>query len=83
MTSLPLSPPPAPPLPRASSISSRFDLLLKLGLYRSEPRPSLSADDVSRLLAALRRRSLHGLNKLDHEHLAVLVQTVFEVSKHA
>ncbi|BGO90977.1 hypothetical protein NBRC10512_002265 [Rhodotorula toruloides] len=44
----------------------------------SEPRPSLSADDVSRLLAALRRRSLHGLNKLDHEHLAVLVQTVFE-----
>lgn len=39
----------------------------------------LSSDDLARLLAALRRNSLRGLSRLDHEHLAVLAQTVHEV----
>lgn len=34
---------------------------------------------MSRLLAALSKRSLRGLNKLEHEHLAVLARTVYQV----
>ncbi|BGP39389.1 regulator of (H+)-ATPase in vacuolar membrane [Rhodotorula kratochvilovae] len=44
----------------------------------STPQVQLSQDDMSRLLAALRKRSLRGLSKLEHEHLAILAQTVFE-----
>ncbi|BGP55007.1 regulator of (H+)-ATPase in vacuolar membrane [Rhodotorula sphaerocarpa] len=44
-------------------------------------RVQLSSDDLSRLLAALRRRALRGLSKLDHEHLAVLAQTVHETQE--
>ncbi|GAA6056051.1 hypothetical protein JCM3770_007000 [Rhodotorula araucariae] len=44
----------------------------------STPHVTLSPDDISRLLAALRKRSLRGLSTLEHEHLAILAQTVFE-----
>ncbi|GJN89497.1 hypothetical protein Rhopal_002484-T1 [Rhodotorula paludigena] len=40
--------------------------------------PRLTEDDMSRLLAALSKRSLRGLNKLEHEHLAVLARTVYQ-----
>lgn len=43
------------------------------------PHIRLTADDLSRLVAALRRCSLRGLSKLEHEHLSVLAQTVYEV----
>jgi len=39
----------------------------------------LSQDDITSLLAALKKRALRGLGKLEHEHLSILAQTVFEV----
>lgn len=39
----------------------------------------LSQDDMTSLLAALKKRAMRGLSKLEHEHLAVVAQTVFEV----
>ncbi|GAA5953165.1 hypothetical protein JCM10213_003434 [Rhodosporidiobolus nylandii] len=41
-------------------------------------RIRITEDDLSRLLAAIRRRLLRGLSNIEHEHLAVLAQTVFE-----
>ncbi|GAA5977711.1 hypothetical protein JCM11641_001385 [Rhodosporidiobolus odoratus] len=45
---------------------------------RDSSHRTLSEESVSRLLAAIRQQSLAGLSKLEHEHLAVLAQTVFE-----
>ncbi|GAA5841848.1 hypothetical protein JCM11251_005402 [Rhodosporidiobolus azoricus] len=41
-------------------------------------RPTFTEEDLGRLLSALRKQSLKGLTKLEHEHLAVLAQTVLE-----
>ncbi|GAA5906755.1 hypothetical protein JCM6882_003293 [Rhodosporidiobolus microsporus] len=41
-------------------------------------RPAFTEDNLARLLSAIRKRSLKGLSKLEHEHLAVLAQTVLE-----
>lgn len=40
----------------------------------------LSEDDERRLLSAIKKCSMKGLSKMEHAHLAVLVQTVYEVS---
>ncbi|GAA5955789.1 hypothetical protein JCM8115_006854 [Rhodotorula mucilaginosa] len=47
----------------------------------SAPQLRLTADDLSRLVASLHRRTLRGLSKLEHEHLSVLAQTVYETQE--
>ncbi|GAA5986299.1 hypothetical protein JCM10908_003694 [Rhodotorula pacifica] len=47
----------------------------------SAPQSRLTADDLSRLVAALHRRALRDLSRLDHEHLSVLAQTVYETQE--
>ncbi|KPV72243.1 uncharacterized protein RHOBADRAFT_56056 [Rhodotorula graminis WP1] len=44
----------------------------------SSPQVHLSQDDITSLVAALKKRAMRGLSKLEHEHLAVVAQTVFE-----
>ncbi|GAA6017280.1 hypothetical protein JCM10207_003677 [Rhodosporidiobolus poonsookiae] len=45
---------------------------------RDTSRAAFSEDDLSRLLGAIRKRSMRGLSGIEHEHLAVLAQTVLE-----
>ncbi|GAA5871377.1 hypothetical protein JCM8547_002650 [Rhodosporidiobolus lusitaniae] len=45
---------------------------------RDDSRTKFSEDDAARLISAIRKRSLRGLSKIEHEHLAVLAQTVVE-----
>lgn len=40
----------------------------------------LTEEDYHRLLGALKKYSMRGLTQLEHRHLAVVVQTVFDVS---
>ncbi|KWU47634.1 hypothetical protein RHOSPDRAFT_31069 [Rhodotorula sp. JG-1b] len=47
----------------------------------SAPQLRLTAHDLSRLVASLHRRTLRGLSKLEHEHLSVLAQTVYETQE--
>ncbi|KAM0746323.1 hypothetical protein T439DRAFT_329776 [Meredithblackwellia eburnea MCA 4105] len=42
---------------------------------------SLTEDDYYRLLAALKKCSMRGLSPLEHAHLTVVVQTVFDIQR--
>lgn len=81
-----------PSRPRTSAISasvarapsSRPQLTHARSPARSStPQAHLSQDDMTSLLAALKKRAMRGLSKLEHEHLAVVAQTVFEVRPRA
>lgn len=58
---------------------SRFLELVLTTMCRGETKATLTEEECSRLLSALKKCSMRGLTKIEHAHLSVVVQTVYEV----
>ena len=70
------------PKVRSSLVArSRTNRLPRFPCRSRDVKLELSEHDANRLLAAIEKRSLKGLSDLEHAHLALLVQTVLEVSR--